>query len=781
MPLPRLIPDATSKPVKIQETAFSYDLMGRYVCCSWDEVQNNGGDPFDVVVIGAGMFGGYIAEKLYRFGEETGQRILVLDAGSFLSSTHLQNLPKIGVGVPDPTKFPPVTDNDKDPGPQSIVWGYPWHSNQRFPGLAYCVGGRSIFWGGWAPRMTAQDLAPWPQAVRDFLDANYETVEKEIGVKPATDYISGPLYKALLDAFRAAAPAGFVVDEAPLAVQGKAEDSGLFAFDKYSSNYLLIDAIREDVGRRWRDDIDAWRRFMLLPRTHVMRLLTAGGKVTGAEVYVNGQPQTIKAPLISDNCAFILAASTIESTRLALESFPTPEMGSNLMAHLRTNLTVRIKRSQFPTLPPNPLDLETAALIVRGTSSNNRRFHHQVTGAAIQGPNPEQNLFTTIPDIDLLNNIRANQNPEWIVLTLRGIGEMAGRTDARPGDAQKSWMNLTFDDPKQKDRGMRRAWVNLEAAPDDMTTWNEMDQAALDLAFKIAGSNADNIRYLVGGTWEKNAPGIGFGRDLIGSTHHEAGTLRMGAPGSSVTDGDGRFHHVENAYVAGPALFPTMGSANPSLTGMTLARRTASAVLKKLTPEPSAEFRPLFTGSLAGWQVAGGGNFITLFGSIIEAQPGGPGLGLLWYKREVFRNFVLKVDWLSFDPSKDNSGVFIRFPSLNASDPANDWRLPVDRGYEIQIDDTGFYPEENRFGDPLHQTGAVYTLCASSHVASKGAGQWNTFEIEAGASEIKVTLNGQLVTTCPVVKGRPAAGHIGLQSHTGKVQFRNMLIRSLPD
>ena len=53
----------------------------------------------------------------------------------------------------------------------------------------------------------------------------------------------------------------------------------------------------------------------------------------------------------------------------------------------------------------------------------------------------------------------------------------------------------------------------------------------------------------------------------------------MGPPGQSVTDSFGKFHHVANAYVAGPALFPVIGSANPSLTATTLARRTADAIV----------------------------------------------------------------------------------------------------------------------------------------------------------------------------------------------------------
>src|SRR5262245_24392835 len=156
--------------VDVQATSLSHDMMGRWVCNTWDEVQNNGGLPFDVVVIGAGMHGGYIAEKLYRFGEPIGLRILVLDAGSFLVPAHLQDLPRIGLGVPD-QNTPPVTGNNVDPGPLNLVWGFPWHSPQSFPGLAYCLGGRSVFWGGWAPQLTDDDLDParWPQSVIDFL------------------------------------------------------------------------------------------------------------------------------------------------------------------------------------------------------------------------------------------------------------------------------------------------------------------------------------------------------------------------------------------------------------------------------------------------------------------------------------------------------------------------------------------------------------------------------------------------------------------------------------
>src|SRR5215217_6358448 len=120
--LPRLLasPDPTQR-VQIQQTAFSDDVVGRYICNDWDEVAASladGGFPFDAVVIGAGMFGGYCAEKLYRQGASAGLRILLLDAGSFVLPGHIQNLPSLGGTVGN---APGVRAADN--GVQNVVWG----------------------------------------------------------------------------------------------------------------------------------------------------------------------------------------------------------------------------------------------------------------------------------------------------------------------------------------------------------------------------------------------------------------------------------------------------------------------------------------------------------------------------------------------------------------------------------------------------------------------------------------------------------------------------------
>jgi len=58
--------------------------------------------PFYAIVIGAGIYGAYLAEEIYRRGNGN-LRVLVLDAGSFLVSEQVQNLSRTGLNVPGPT------------------------------------------------------------------------------------------------------------------------------------------------------------------------------------------------------------------------------------------------------------------------------------------------------------------------------------------------------------------------------------------------------------------------------------------------------------------------------------------------------------------------------------------------------------------------------------------------------------------------------------------------------------------------------------------------------
>src|SRR5215831_6693437 len=128
-----------------------------------------------------------------------------------------------------------------------------------------------------------------------------------------------------------------------------------------------------------------------------------------------------------------------------------------------------------------------------------------------------------------------------------------------------------------------------------------------------------------------------------------------------------RFSHTED-YAGGsvllraePALFPTIGSPNLTLTGIALAQRLGDHLVPEpppATPEPG--FTYLFDGNdapFADWQKVGGGSF-SRFGRTMIAQQDGRGIGLLFYKPRSFQNFILRLDFLLPHPrgvKNDNS------------------------------------------------------------------------------------------------------------------------------
>lgn len=557
--IPLLTPSTTDKVV-YQNTTFTLDALGRNICNTLEEALTN--PNFDAIVIGAGMFGGYAADKIYRDGASKNIRVLVLDAGPFLVSQHVQDLPAIGLDVPAP-----ITPGSDGGQARDLVWGIPWVSNVDWVGTAYCVGGKSIYWGGWCPRLTAKDLADWPKAVADYLNANYPTLEQQLGVAEPTDFIQGDLYTALLRKAKDAVPSVpnlVAVEPPPLGVVGKGPASGLFSINKYSSVPLLVSAVRDAINESGGDD--ARRRLFVVPRAHVSKLHTINGSVSQIELYINGQQRFIN---VAPQCAVVLAVTSIESTRLALESFPTSAdpnaelIGRNFTVHMRSNTSLKIKKSALdPTLPKK---LQTAAVLVRGDTGHGE-FHLQVTAADDPNGDSDVLLYRMIPDIDQVDTLINNQQADWIALTIRGCAQMFGDKQTPIHDPNKRWIDLS---PNAKDEfGFRRAYVHAVTEPHDLTLWDSMDSATRAFALALVGGDASALQL---GNTE---------RDGLGTTYHETGTMWMGDdPKSSVTDVNGKFHHVFNAYACDQSLFVTVGSVNPTLTGLTLARKVAEAIV----------------------------------------------------------------------------------------------------------------------------------------------------------------------------------------------------------
>src|SRR5215468_11971987 len=353
--------------ISTEDTTFTHDILGRYVCNTFGEAKSSG--TFDVVIIGGGTFGLTLAEDLFERSRPMGAaikpqnyRILVLEGGPLTLSEHVQDLPAFNLSSPGTVQADPNTLQDTPPGARMLRpdnalpatrlelinsgldkatifenWGMPWNSSIRFGGLAYCLGGRSLYFGGWSPRYLATEMEtapsdpvksafPWPQTVVDDLTTRYFLEgARQTGASTSNDYIAGVMHEffrnklfnlyttipnvvpiAELPDYPTEAPEdmggglkhilsgavpppypGFQDSlrvDAPLAVQILSRP-GFFPFNKFSSVPVGIAAAR----RAFNDALDkignSDKRMMIVTNCHVKGLRTRSYTVaTGATV-----------------------------------------------------------------------------------------------------------------------------------------------------------------------------------------------------------------------------------------------------------------------------------------------------------------------------------------------------------------------------------------------------------------------------------------------------------------------------------------------------------------
>jgi hypothetical protein len=198
----------------------------------------------------------------------------------------------------------------------------------------------------------------------------------------------------------------------------------------------------------------------------------------------------------------------------------------------------------------------------------------------------------------------------------------------------------------------------------------------------------------------------------------------------------------------------------------------------------SSEWRALFDGSsVAQWRgyqmdsLPGGWRIED--GSLVRA--GGEGDIIT---RDQFGDFELELEW-KVGPA-GNSGIMYRVTEADSS--------TYRTGPEYQIlDDAAHQDGKNR----LTSAGSAYGLYAAPAGVVKPAGEWNSARIVAHGAHIEHWLNGQKVVEYELWSpdweakvrnskfvewtgyGRSPRGHIALQDHGDRVEFRNIRIREL--
>jgi Domain of Unknown Function (DUF1080) len=194
--------------------------------------------------------------------------------------------------------------------------------------------------------------------------------------------------------------------------------------------------------------------------------------------------------------------------------------------------------------------------------------------------------------------------------------------------------------------------------------------------------------------------------------------------------------------------------------------------------EKADGFVALFDGkSLDGWKVYDGKPEVwTAEDGLVVCK--GDGGGWLGTTRD-YDNFVLRLEY-RLKPA-GNSGVYLRAPETGHISRV---------GMEIQILDDN-HPSYAKL-DFYQYTGSIYHVVPPNQRAGKAAGEWNAMEIRADGRQIIVVLNGKKLVDADLdrcLKDAAVAkehtglarksGRIGLQSHSERVEFRNLRVKEL--
>jgi hypothetical protein len=195
------------------------------------------------------------------------------------------------------------------------------------------------------------------------------------------------------------------------------------------------------------------------------------------------------------------------------------------------------------------------------------------------------------------------------------------------------------------------------------------------------------------------------------------------------------------------------------------------------TPRDKAPegFISLFNGKdLTGWTVNKGGDIKKWGAENGLLYVSGGGGGWLMTEKE-YANFDLRLEYKM--ARHGNSGVGLRSPL--EGDPAY-------VGMEIQlIDDANWKGLQS-----WQHTGSIYNVVPAAKIANRPLGEWNRMRIVADDRHILVVLNGAKLVDANLDdhvkehgKRHPGilrkAGHIGLQSHDQRIEFRNLYVKPL--
>ncbi|GAA4964795.1 choline dehydrogenase-like flavoprotein [Nonomuraea thailandensis] len=466
-----------------------------------------------VIVVGGGMAGLELAGQLHRSGAG---EVLVIESGPGLESRHVsQSYPERRAGE---VVLRPERDRHFFRGWEPV--GSPHFADGS--GLRRRLGGRSLYWWGIVVPMDPWALIEpwWPASVIADLTGSrrggaslYAQVAEDLGI-PAAALSPGDT--------RGPGPsfslAGLDFHPVPRAVRGTGS--------RWSA-YSPLDYWRDPVTA---SPVRALDGVTIACQHTVERVLLRDGRAAGVRAVRAGDcdPVDIRAD------AVVLAAGTIENSRLVLRSRAN---GGTTRQRL-TGLSDHIVQGFTLTLPAGAAD--PAVALPAGHFVSPGDGGHR------------SNLFLGTEEL-ASGSVRV---------------EVSTMGEHLPNER-------SFVEHRRAPDGTTSVHVGAALAEADEALVAEQQQRLGDLWRSLGaryGLPATPLVFGGFGTWRPLSGGLVTYASALGTVNHEGCTIRLG-------DGLTERHEVEDVpglYVLGPATFPRLGAANPSLTTLALSRRLAA-------------------------------------------------------------------------------------------------------------------------------------------------------------------------------------------------------------
>jgi len=525
----------------------------------------------DTLIIGSGVVATALTKRLLE--HKPNMTILILEAGQRYKTKDFgiwENFQVTG-DYPYPQMFDlPYPERDK-PGENRLV-GEGAQIPTAFTlngGRALAYGGSTNIWGGWTFRRKPEDFylktltghaLDWPFDY-DTLEPYYCQAEDYLAVsgdskvqdpprsKPYPfhefpySYVDQPVGKAM-------AKLGISYDHLPIARRGVSaipskhapcQVTGTCDYCPFGARFVAADYM--DDLRKWHDYPNLEIRLGVVVMSIRMATKRRAAGVVCRDT-ATGDQYTIDADRV------IVAAGTFESPKLLLRSRSRewPNGVGNDSDNVGRYLITHPYMIYAGSLPENPdkmqWELNFPTLVSRYFDTPKEQAKGKFV--LVNAPNIEAQSIAQMMQAGY-SNAKINRVITGAVpISLHGMVEIFGQYENRVTNLDKT---------------------NHFGMPESVIHFTP-DRAALERIQEI-GKVVKRIFEQMGGTYADGNPSVNSWR-----CDHAASTCRMSKdPKDGVVDGDLRVHGTDNLYLCGNAVYPNLGSINPTDTVTALAFR----------------------------------------------------------------------------------------------------------------------------------------------------------------------------------------------------------------